>query len=1135
MKYSNTAITQLKRWYKQVLTKCAILNAIALAGAALIAAPAMATDLTVNPGTFKAGSEDVTGAGSVSVTGLAIADTTGLQDALDGKQGTLSAAQLAAANSGITAEMVTQIGADHTTLTGLTTDVGNLNTAIAGKADAATTLAGYGITNAYTKTEVDGALDAKQDEITTTNKLDASLVDGLADVATSGNFEDLTVADGAIAQSKVNGLTDALDAKQDEITTTNKLASSLVEFTQDEADVLGSGITGDKVNAYDDAVTLIGTTSIASIGDGTITGAISTLNTNVGDVADDLGDVTAFTGSTTGNISNSVPGSGANATNASSAIANIDATIGQIHGLAATIEADDGKNNLEQGSTVSGHLVALAGAIGNRDAVGTGGYITAGATVAQSLAALDTALGEVEDVVDNHTTSLNSIAQLVDGGSVAADGTYTAGDALTAYDGADNLTAVVNKLETNKQETLDLTATSGLQWLDSPTNTQLAIKLADESGLKITSDGLAVKTGSTTEVVEGYLKVKYGAQFTEDGNGLKLNTDAVNTNELHDNAVTTAKINDGAVTEDKIAAGAVTHAKIGDGAVDTNNLADSAVETDKIADGAVTFAKIDPSAVDTDGSAVAAGTDDILATGATIKLGAKNADYDGVTVNGANPVPTTLGDAISTTTAALNNVLIADGSLVDDAKVYASWNGADSTLDVVLGDGAYANEYNIAAGDSITATFDALDSAIGDRSDIGSLNGAINTATATDVASGLKAAGDAIGDLQYAAPAAVAYGALAADTDLTTVAAQLAYNIGDAVTNTTNGVAADASVNANIDALNTKVGDVSTLGVYGYDATAADATLVAGVTALNDNMATVLGAMYVDDDTSVYDADVLVGNGFEEASTDLSNALTKYAENVATAMGTTFADDGSFENEYDAVTDVDYAGVTNDDDLVTAIGQLNTNIGDALAAVADRDDAFKLAADNTVNDNLAKLDAAIGDEVAATYGNIEQATAVNANLDLLDEAIGDRTAIGSLNDNINDGTAISVADGLKAAGDAIGDMNFADAQYISGDGDLSSAVRTLDTNLARVDGQLKDLKKEFKNGMASMAAMSALVPNPRATGNTSLSVGTGMYDGYMGVAVGGFHHITDNIMVNAGAAWGNANDLTYRLGVTWSW
>jgi len=160
---------------------------------------------------------------------------------------------------------------------------------------------------------------------------------------------------------------------------------------------------------------------------------------------------------------------------------------------------------------------------------------------------------------------------------------------------------------------------------------------------------------------------------------------------------------------------------------------------------------------------------------------------------------------------------------------------------------------------------------------------------------------------------------------------------------------------------------------------------------------------------------------------------------------------------------------------------------------------------------------------------------VSDHLDALDSAIGDRT-LASSNAAIDAAmSGTSVAAGLQAAGNAIGDMNFATTKYVTAGSDLSDAVRTLDGNLYRVENDLKDLRKEFKNGMASMSAMSALVPNPRATGNTSLSVGTGLYDGHTAVAVGGFHYLTDNVMLNAGAAWGNANDLSYRMGITWSW
>ena len=59
--------------------------------------------------------------------------------------------------------------------------------------------------------------------------ISAGKVTGLANIATSGNYSDLTVADGAIAQSKVSGLTSSLAAKQATIDSDNMLDADLVD------------------------------------------------------------------------------------------------------------------------------------------------------------------------------------------------------------------------------------------------------------------------------------------------------------------------------------------------------------------------------------------------------------------------------------------------------------------------------------------------------------------------------------------------------------------------------------------------------------------------------------------------------------------------------------------------------------------------------------------------------------------------------------------------------------------------------------------------------------------------------------------------------------------------------------------
>lgn len=119
-----------------------------------LAAADVGVNETAFPGLKKVGT--VTG---VKMNGAAVAATNGVVDlgtvitshqSLDGKQDKLTAGQLAAVNSGITADKVE---------------------AYDGYADT---------------------ISGKQDKITTSNKLAASLVSGLATVATSGSYNDLT-------------------------------------------------------------------------------------------------------------------------------------------------------------------------------------------------------------------------------------------------------------------------------------------------------------------------------------------------------------------------------------------------------------------------------------------------------------------------------------------------------------------------------------------------------------------------------------------------------------------------------------------------------------------------------------------------------------------------------------------------------------------------------------------------------------------------------------------------------------------------------------------------------------------------------------------------------------------------------
>ena len=51
----------------------------------------------------------------------------------------------------------------------------------------------------------------------------------------------------------------------------------------------------------------------------------------------------------------------------------------------------------------------------------------------------------------------------------------------------------------------------------------------------------------------------------------------------------------------------------------------------------------------------------------------------------------------------------------------------------------------------------------------------------------------------------------------------------------------------------------------------------------------------------------------------------------------------------------------------------------------------------------------------------------------------------------------------------------------------------------------------------------------------NLNGGTGAYAGHTAMAIGGFHYINDNLMLNAGVSWGNSSESAYRVGLTYSW
>lgn len=89
-------------------------------------------------------------------------------------------------------------------------DIAQLQTDVSGKADAATTLAGYGITDAYTKTQVDGMIPSIPSAYTSNPEMDGTASPGSSPAWARGDHvhpHDSTKADASAIPTKTSDLT----------------------------------------------------------------------------------------------------------------------------------------------------------------------------------------------------------------------------------------------------------------------------------------------------------------------------------------------------------------------------------------------------------------------------------------------------------------------------------------------------------------------------------------------------------------------------------------------------------------------------------------------------------------------------------------------------------------------------------------------------------------------------------------------------------------------------------------------------------------------------------------------------------------------------------------------------------------
>ena len=329
-----------------------------------------------------------------------------------------------------------------------------------------------------------------------------------------------------------------------------------------------------------------------------------------------------------------------------------------------------------------------------------------------------------------------------------------------------------------------------------------------------------------------------------------------------------------------------------------------------------------------------------------------------------------------------------------------------------------------------------------------------------------------------------------------------------------------------------------------------------------------------DADTVLYgttNADYAAYNGSVQQAVD--DRADKAIDRSLTADGAVkTAIDNAVNDETTRATAAEGALQDNIDAEVTRATAAETNLDRAIKAEVNRatgveGDIANLEATyagnlaskgSTIAEHFAAVDSRMGKinglfdgskvnstTVKSTTGagsNLAKGTTVEDHLVSIDNAIGDRTNLGSKNASVNSEVKTSVAAGLKAAGDAIGDADFSTTKYAVGATDLSSAIRQLDSSMAEtqahndarfaaIDNRIDGLRKEMRQGLAATSALAGLVPLDNSY-KTQLSMAMGGYEDKQAVALGGFHYIKDNIILNAGVAYGGSKSTAYKVGVT---
>ena len=230
-------------------------------------------------------------------------------------------------------------------------------------------------------------------------------------------------------------------------------------------------------------------------------------------------------------------------------------------------------------------------------------------------------------------------------------------------------------------------------------------------------------------------------------------------------------------------------------------------------------------------------------------------------------------------------------------------------------------------------------------------------------------------------------------------------------------------------------------------------------------------------------------------SDDLSTTLQDYAK----------TDDVYTKTEITTTLE-NYASKLSVDDLQIQVNGKQDALSDEQMAV--------------LNSGISASDVEEVHNVVTTVNTLETTVAATGKrVDNVEQSIGDRSHYSEQNYIKNNE---SVASSLNSLDVAVGRTQK----------NLAAVQAANEARFKNIENNLNHLEDKMKKGLAASNALARLVPLSGDKYKTQLSIAMGGYENNQAAAIGGFHYISEGVLLNTGIAYGGDDNLSYGVGLT---